>query len=259
MTNRVRDMSFFWQSMSDYLTPQGMKTAVDLLTSPKMTVGGGTIMDNIYDLYRTHVKVQAGGGNAKLTMKLTKEAQQKIQTFLTSKRVLRGGASISEIFLKVVSPHGFEMIQKAVGGASKRRSTGGATKASASSKSVKSGGKKKPKSPSKAVTIRQRGGKWWWPFCDDSSSADTVAIDGAAMKTTLPNAAAINNLPGHTPSTQSLEMLKLTSLFDRANSLGNQNVPSMQSISPPLPKVLNPAATSYTADASTPYNAYFRL
>lgn len=260
-------MSFFWESMSTYLTPQGMKSAVELLTNPKMTIGGGTIMDNIYNLYQTQVKVQGGGGSAKL--RLSKEAKQKIQTFVTSKRVLRGGQSIAEIFLKVVSPHGFEMIQKAVGGASKQRvaaatlkggrSRGGAASSSQSAKSGKSRTPKQNKAKQGVrVAVRQKGGKWWWPFCDDGTTSNTVALDGAVMKATLPNAASINNLPGATQSTQSLEMLKLTSLMDRANSLGNQRLPTNEQITQ-LPKVLSPAATSYTVDATSPYNAYFRL
>jgi hypothetical protein len=105
-------------------TPAGFKMFTRILSDPTMTGGGKTnFVDSMYAAYKTQVAQQQAGGGKKNAKKgnvempsLSKPGAKALRTFLTSRRVLRGGDTVADTFLKFVSPYGYQQIKTCVGG-----------------------------------------------------------------------------------------------------------------------------------------------
>lgn len=163
------------QSLSSVFTPTGLRMATDLLGSKSVLVGGRCgVADAMYDAYKAQTG-GGGGGAPRPSVQLSPAGEKKLRAFLTSRRVLRGGESIADTFLKVVSPAGFERIQSAV--------TGG----------------RGPRVRSLSqVRVAQRGaGSGPWPF-----------------QSSLPEAASVGALPRGVAATVSPHMQQLSGLLN---------------------------------------------
>ena len=194
-------------------TPFGIKAVQDMLTSPAMMKGGkNSLVDTMYDIYKTHVlPAQKGGARRRADapstpagVELSDKGVRQVRVLLTSKRVLRGGASLSDTFLRIVSPRGFDLVREATGG-----------------------GARKP-APAKKLS-RKRGG------------AD--ATTATALRAQLPVSESINSLPASTASTQTMEMLKLDRLITDANSM-SRLVESTRDYAAWVPDVIRSTSSS---------------
>lgn len=223
---RARMLSAFITSVGPLFTPFGLKVAADMMTRPSMMHGGGeSFVDTMYGIYKDFTRPpaphQRGGSAARRLGKLalSDAGKRRLRTLLTSDRVVRGGTSVADLFLQVVNPQGYDLVQKALA-------------------STTSGGKLKKHR-------RQRGGDSWFQrwFCDDgASSSGTPTVITQPL---LPVSEAINSLPGAASPQQSMEMVKLDRLladaaFDNAKYSSHPTDAQLKN----MPEVARPAFSS---------------